>query len=332
MADKIVLWRPMYDQTGHKLLTDAGKDIVIVDSSDAQELVKELQGAKALWVRTPERVTEDILDAAGDLAIVSTSGFGTDNIDIPAATARGILVVNHQGFGRTPVAEHSLMLMMAALKQIRWGDSSARDGSAWNQRTGLDIFELEGKTVGLVGLGYIGSELARKLIHCFNCRVLAYDPYVDPRLALTSGVTLMNDLNAMLSECRILCLCAELTDETRNMISTEQLAAMPEGAVVVNAARGQLLDLDALVKALDNGPVAAAGLDVVYPEPLAPGHPVLTHEKIVLSPHIAGMSVEATNRLAHSAADQIITALGGQLPKFPLNPAAWEGPNARRPG
>ncbi len=100
MADKIVLWRPMYDQTGHKLLTDAGKDIVIVDSSDAQELVKELQGAKALWVRTPERVTEDILDAAGDLAIVSTSGFGTDNIDIPAATARGILVVNHQGFGR----------------------------------------------------------------------------------------------------------------------------------------------------------------------------------------------------------------------------------------
>ncbi|MDA0661750.1 MAG: NAD(P)-dependent oxidoreductase [Proteobacteria bacterium] len=332
MADKIVLWRPMYDQVGHRLLTEAGAELAIVDTSDAQELVRELRDAKALWVRTPERVTADILDAADELAIVSTSGFGTDNIDIPAATERGILVVNHQGFGRTPVSEHSIMLMMAAMKQIRWGDRSTRDGSAWDQRTGLDIFELEGKTVGLVGLGYIGSELARKLIHGFNCRVLAYDPYVDPRLALTSGVTLMDDLHAMLKECRILCLCAELTDETRYIIAADELAQLPDGAIVVNAARGQLLDLDALVKALDNGPVAAAGLDVVYPEPLAAGHPVLSHDKIVLTPHIAGMSAEATNRLAHSAADQILTALKGRLPKFPLNPAAWDGPNSRRPG
>ncbi|MEX2614523.1 MAG: NAD(P)-dependent oxidoreductase [Alphaproteobacteria bacterium] len=331
MADKVVLWRPMYDQVGHRLLTDGGAELAIVDSSDAQDLVRELRDAKALWVRTPERVTADILDAADDLAIVSTSGFGTDNIDIPAATARGILVVNHQGFGRTPVSEHSIMLMMAAMKQIRWGDRAARDGSAWDQRTGLEIFELEGKTVGLVGLGYIGSELARKLIHGFTCRVLAYDPYVDPRLALTSGVTLMDDLHAMLKQCRILCLCAELTDETRYIIAADELAQLPDGAIVVNAARGQLLDLDALVKALDNGPVAAAGLDVVYPEPLAAGHPVLTHDKIVLTPHIAGMSAEATNRLAHSAADQILAGLKGRMPKFPLNPAAWEGPNSRRP-
>jgi phosphoglycerate dehydrogenase-like enzyme len=331
MNDKIVLWRPMYDQIGHKLLQDAGVELAIVDSSDAQELVKELNGAKALWVRTPERVTADILDAADTLAVVSTSGFGTDNIDIPAATERGILVVNHQGFGRVPVAEHSIMLMMAAMKQILWGDSSARDGSAWSKRTGLDIFELEGKTVGLVGLGYIGSELARKLIHGFNCKVLAYDPYVNPRLALTSGVTLVDSLDDMLPEIRILCLTAELTDETRYIIGEKQLFALPKGAIVVNAARGQLLDLDALVKALDKGPVAAAGLDVVYPEPLAPGHPVLNHGKIVLTPHIAGMSVEATRRLAYSAADQILTALKGKLPKFPVNPAAWDRPNSRRP-
>ena len=148
---------------------------------------------------------------------------------------------------------------------------------------------------------------------------------------MTSGVTLMNDLHAMLPECRILCLCAELTDETRYIIAADELSKLPKGAIVVNAARGQLLDLDALVKALDHGPVAAAGLDVVYPEPLAPGHPVLTHDKIVLTPHIAGMSAEATSRLAHSSADQILTALTGRLPKFPLNAAAWDGPNSRRP-
>ena len=331
MKQKVVVWRPMYDPTGHKLLEQGGAEVVVIDTSDAQQVVAELGDAKALWVRTPERVTADMLDAAGDLVVVSTSGFGTDNVDIGAATARGILVVNHLGFGRIPVAEHSIMLMLAALKQMIWCDQAARDGSAWAKRTGLKLYELDGKTVGIVGLGYIGSELATKLRLGFRCRVLAYDPYVNPRLANAAGVELRADLNDMLGECRVLCLCAELTDETRNMIGAKELARLPEGAVVVNAARGQLLDLDALVAALDSGRVAAAGLDVVYPEPLPPGHPLLKHPRAVLTPHTAGLSAETTARLARSAADQILKALGGEMPKFPLNPEAWDGPLSRRP-
>lgn len=328
---KVVLWRPMYDPAGHKLLTDAGLDVVIVDSPDPGELKQVLHGARALWVRTPERVTAEVLDAGRDLVVVSTSGFGTDNIDIRAATERGILVVNHRGFGRVPVSEHAILLILAAAKQLIWGDRTARDGSAWALRTGLEFMELDGKTVGIVGIGYIGSEIARKLRYGFRCRVLGYDPYVDPRLARIVDVEMMPRLEDMLRLSQILVLVPELTDETRNLIGQRELAALPKGAIVVNTGRGQVLDLAALADALDSGHVFAAGLDVVYPEPLPNGHPLLSNPKVTFSPHVAGGTIEATSQLARSAVDQITAALRGTMPAFPVNRAAWEGPHSRRP-
>ena len=331
MVPKVICWRQMYDPTGHDLLRDAGAEVQVIDTADEQEVAAALKGAQALWVRTPERVTSDLLDAADDLVVVSTSGFGTDNVDIQAATERGILVVNHQGLGRISVAEHSIMLMLAALKKLTWCDQATRNGSAWMERSGMSIYELEAKTGGLVGLGYIGAELARKLHLGFRCRVLAYDPYVNPRLSYAVEVEIHNDLETMLAACQILCLCAELTDQTRFIIGSKELAELPKGAVVVNAARGELLDLDALVAALDSGHVAAAGLDVVSPEPLPDGHPLLSHPNTVLTPHTAGVTAEATARLAQSATDQIMAALNGERPQFPVNPEAWAGSTSRRP-
>ncbi|MCF3630235.1 NAD(P)-dependent oxidoreductase [Thalassospiraceae bacterium LMO-SO8] len=331
MSMKAVLWRPMYDPGGHDLLRAAGIEPVVVDSPDAEQVKAALGNANALWVRTPERVTAEIMDAAPGLTVISTSGFGTDNIDIPAATARGILVVNHLGFGRTPVAEHTVMLLLACLKQLTWGDRAARDGTAWSQRQGLQVYELEGRTVGIVGLGYIGSELAKKLRLAFNCRVLAYDPYVNARLALVTGVEMCTDLHAMLAQCDALAMAAELTDETRNMIGAAELAALPEGAVVVNAARGQLIDLNALDAALAAGHIRAAGLDVVFPEPLPADHALLKNPKVIFTPHTAGVTQEASKALAISAAQQITTALQGEMPPFPLNPEVWDSPQSRRP-
>jgi phosphoglycerate dehydrogenase-like enzyme len=328
---KAVLWRPMYDPGGHKMLADRGVDVVVIDSSDAGELKQNLHGAHALWVRTPERVTADVLEAGKDLVVVSTSGFGTDNIDIEAATERGILVVHHRGFGRVPVSEHAILLMLAAAKQLVWGDRSARDGSAWTKRAGLDLIELDGKTVGIVGLGFIGSEIARKLRYGFRCRVLVYDPYVDARLAALADVEVMADFHAMLRLSRILILVPELTHETRDMIGAAELAALPCGAIVVNAGRGGVLDLDALSDALNRGHLRAAGLDVTSPEPLSPGHPLLSNPKVTFSPHVAGTTVEASFKLAQSAVDQILAALDGVVPASPVNPAAWEGSNSRRP-
>lgn len=328
---KIVLWRPMYDRRGHQLLEEAGASVTVVDTSDPEALKAEISDAQALWVRTPERVTKEIMDKGHSLVVISTSGFGTDNIDLAAATERGILVVNHLGFGRTPVAEHSLMMLLAMMKHLIWGDRAARDGSGWNERSSLKIMELEGRTVGLVGLGYIGTELARKLKLGFRCRVIAYDPHVDPRMAAAADVELIPNLTDMLGQVQALCVCAELNNETRNMISDDALNALPKGAFIVNGARGQIIDLDALKRALDSGHVAAAGIDVVYPEPLPGDHPLLEHPKVLFSPHIAGLTVEASERLAHSAADQIMTVLNGKKPRFPVNPAAWEGSASRRP-
>ena len=331
MKPRVVLWRAMYHTDGHRMLADGGADVIVIDSSNADEVKQALHGARALWVRTPERLTADILDAGKDLAVVSTSGFGTDNVDIPAATERGILVVNHQGFGRVPVSEHTVMMMLATAKRLVWGDQGVRDGSAWAMRSGLKIIELEGKTVGIVGIGYIGSELARKLRYGFHCRVLGYDPYVNPRLARLAGVEMMSDLHAMLRESQILALVPELTPETRHMIGATELAALPKDAIVINTGRGQVLDFLALHEALESGHLFAAGIDAFYPEPLPNDHPLLRNPKVTLSPHIAGGTTEATLQLARSAADQILTALRGEWPAFPVNKAAWEGSRSRRP-
>jgi phosphoglycerate dehydrogenase-like enzyme len=328
---KVVLWRSMYYPGGHKMLEERGMDVVVVDSSDPGEIKQALHGARALWVRTPERVTADILDAGRDLALVSTSGFGTDNIDINAATERGILVVNHRGFGRVPVSEHAILLILSAAKQLVWGDKATRNGSAWATRSGLELFELEGKTVGIVGVGFIGSEIARKLKLGFHCRVIGYDPYVDPRLARLADIEMMPRLRDLLQISEILVLVPELTDETRNLIGADELSALPKGAIVVNVGRGQVLDLAALAAALDRKHVRAAGLDVVYPEPLPDGHPLLGNPNVTFSPHIAGGTAEATIGLAKSAVDQIATGLSGAFPSSPVNRAAWEGPRSRRP-
>lgn len=329
---KVVLWRSLYDPAGMDMLRDRGADVVLVDSPDAADVIAALPGASALWFRYPERVDRAILEAAEDLVVVSTSGFGTDNVDIAAATTLGILVVNQPGFGRIPVSEHTLMLMLAAAKRLVWSDRSTRDGSAWDRRSGLTIGELDGKTVGIVGLGYVGSELARKLVLAFRCRVLGFDPYVDPRLAHLANVEMVSSLDALLRESAYLCLCPVLTAETEKMIGRRELALLPKGAIVVNTSRGRVLDLDALADALASGHVRAAGLDVYSPEPLPPDHPLAGNPDVLLTPHTGGLSAETTSRMTVSAIDQIFAAIAGDLPYSPVNREVWSQPQSRRPG
>lgn len=324
---KVVLWRPMYHSLGHTLLQEAGADIVVVDSGDAVELKQALHGAHALWVRAPERVTADVLDAGKNLVVVSSSGFGTDNIDIMAATARGVLVVNQCGFGRVPVSEHAVLLTLACMKRLVWGDKGVRDGTAWTTRSGMSLGQLEGSTVGIIGIGFVGSEIARKLRYGFNCRVLGYDPHADPRLTALAGVEMSADLGDLLRQSTVLILAPALTDETRHMIGATDLASLPKGAIVINVGRGQVLDHDALANALKDGQIAAAALDVFHPEPLPSNHPLLSNPSVTFSPHIAGNTSEATEGMSRSAAEQIVMCLGGRIPRFPVNPEAWT--NAR---
>src|SRR5579872_3011690 len=226
----VVLWRNMYDTTGADQLRKAGCRVTIVEASDDAKLPSILADARGLWVRYPQKVTAQILDAAPQLQVVSTSGFGTDNIDIDAATERGILVVNQRGFGRIPVSEHTIMLMLALSRRLLAADAATRDGTGFERRTDFNTFEIEGKTVGIVGLGYIGSELARKLNAAFNCNVLAYDPYVDPRVPNLCGATRVGTLEEMLPQITFLLMCPELTSESRNIIGAKELALLRRGA------------------------------------------------------------------------------------------------------
>jgi phosphoglycerate dehydrogenase-like enzyme len=328
---RVVLWRPMYHPIGHTLLSEAGAELITVDSSDAGELKQSLHGASVLWVRAPEKVTADVLDAGKSLIAVSSSGFGTDNIDIAAASANGIVVFNHRGFGRVPVSEHAILLILAAMKRLVWGDKGVRDGTAWTTRSDMSLGELGGSTVGIVGIGFVGSELARKLSSGFGCRVIGYDPYADPRLTHLANIEMVADLDDLLRQSKVLVLAPSLTDETRNMIGATELTRLPKGAIVVNVGRGQVLDFDALAGALNNGHVLAAGLDVFHPEPLADNHPLLANERVTFSPHIAGNTTEATIGLARSAAEQILACLKGEMPRFAVNPEAWSGTASRRP-
>ncbi len=328
---KVVVWMPMYDQIGHKLFEEAGADLVVVDSTDSQAVMAELPDAQAIWVRTPERITADMMDAAPELVVISTSGFGTDNVDIPAATERGILVVNNLGFGRKPVSEHTIMLMLAVMNRLTWGDKSTRDGSGWEGRTNVSFLELEGSTVGILGLGYIGSELARKLGTAFRCRVLAHDPYVDKRLPFTVGAEMIEDLDEMLKQVSILCICAELTDETREIISKRELALLPKGSIVINTARGAILDIDALSDALASGHIFGAGIDTTFPEPLPDSHPIYKQENVIFTPHTAGLTTTTATAQTRFAVNQVMCVVGGGDPIFPLNQQAWEGKASRQP-
>jgi phosphoglycerate dehydrogenase-like enzyme len=328
---KVVVWMPMYDQIGHQWFEEAGADLVVVDSTDVQAVMAELHDAQAIWVRTPERITADMMDGAPELVVISTSGFGTDNVDIPAATERGILVVNNLGFGRKPVSEHTIMLMLAVMKRLTWGDKATRDGSGWEARTNAGFLELEGATVGILGLGYIGSELTRKLTNGFRCRVLGYDPYVDRRIPYTVGAEMVDDLDEMLKQVSILCICAELTEESREIISARELALLPKGSVVVNTARGAILNIDALTEALETGHIFGAGIDTTFPEPLPASHPLLKHENVIFSPHIAGLTTLTATAQTRFAVNQVMCVVEGGEPTFPLNPQAWEGNVSRQP-
>lgn len=322
----------MYDTSGADQLRKAGCRVTIVEASDEDKLPSLLADARGLWVRYPQKVTAQILDAAPQLQVVSTSGFGSDNIDIEAATQRGILVVNQRGFGRIPVSEHTILFMLALARRFMWAEGATRDGSGWETRTDYPIFELDGKTVGIVGLGYIGSELARKLSIGFGCNVIGYDPYVDPRIPNLLHIKRASSLDELLPQVRFLCLCLELTADTKNIIGPSELAKLPKDAYVVNASRGGVLDLEALTSALEAGQIAGAAVDVFQPEPLAPTHRLFKLPNVIVTPHTAGLTVETNTRSTRSAVEQLLAGMDGTMPAFPKNPQAWDSAQSRRRG
>ncbi|MCL6481020.1 MAG: phosphoglycerate dehydrogenase [Firmicutes bacterium] len=307
---KIVVADPISNR-GLELLQAAGWQVVIPAKGN---LAGELRDAEALIVRSATRVTADLLAGAPRLRVVGRAGVGVDNIDVEAATERGILVMNTPGSNAVSVAEHTLALLLALTRRIPQLNAALHAGR-W-EKSAIAGIELRGKTLGLIGFGRVGTEVARRA-RALEMRVLASDPYLSPEAAAESGVALV-PLPTLLEQSDFVSLHASLSPTTENMIHRGTLAQMRRGAYLINTARGELVDEAALADALRSGHLAGAAVDVFAEEPPR-NSPLLGLPNLIATPHVAGSTAEAQEEVGHRIAQQVRDYLAEGLIRNAVN-------------
>ena len=290
-------------------------DVRITHGLKEPELAPLLRDVDALIVRSETRVTASLLSAAPRLVVVGRAGVGVDNIDVPAATERGVYVVNAPLGNIVAAAEHTIALALALLRKIPEADRAIRAGE-WT-RSKLIGRELRGKTLGLVGIGRVGSEVARRAAG-FEMKVIAHDPFATEASARAAGATLV-ELDELFARADVISLHTPLTDKTRGLINAASLAKMKPTAVLINASRGEVVDAQALADALAAGTIAGAALDVFAPEPLAADSPLRSAPRTVLTPHIAGSTSEAQVNVAVDVVRQVLDILEGRPARYAVN-------------
>jgi len=325
MQHPVVLIGRMYHPDGESRLR-AQVPLEILEQPTPEAIAGALRNASGAFVRYPNKLPSAALAAAAHLRVISTSGRGTDAIDVSAASARGIAVVNNPAFGTVPVAEHTLAAMLALAKNLLPFDRATHAGEGWPAQKRLRRSELRGKTLGIIGLGNIGEEVARICAAAFRMRVLAYDPYVPASKAQAVGAEHVADLERIWRESDFVSLHPELNDETRGMVGERELRAMQKHAFLINTARGPIVSAPALARALREGWIAGASLDTFETEPFGKASPLAGLENLILTPHIAGLTDEALRGMALSAAEQILQALRGERPPHLVNPEVWRQP------
>ncbi|HET9794515.1 MAG TPA: phosphoglycerate dehydrogenase [Thermoanaerobaculia bacterium] len=293
--------------SGIDRLRGDGHEIVDAVGWPRDRLLAALADAEVLLVRSGTKVDAELLAAAPRLAIVGRAGVGVDNVDMPAATRRGVLVINSPTGNVVSAVEHTFALLFALLRRVVPAAASLAAGK-WD-RTAFVGVELEGKVVGIVGLGQVGSRVASRA-QAFGASVVGYDPFLPPEKAREIGVELVA-LDALLARADVVTLHATATDSARKMIDARALSAMKPGAFLVNVARGSLVDLDAVDAALASGSLGGAALDVFDPEPPDPAHPIFRRANVVATPHLGASTQEAQERVAAQTVDAVREALAG---------------------
>ena len=287
-----------------------GDDVEIrhVDGTDRPALLAALADADALLVRSATKVDAEALAATTQLKVVARAGVGLDNVDVPAATARGVMVVNAPTSNIVSAAEHAIALLLATARHIPAADASLRSGQ-W-KRSAYTGVELNGKTVGVVGLGKIGQLVAQRLA-AFDVRLIAFDPYVAPARAAQLGIELVS-LEELLRRADMISIHLPKTPETLGLIGKDQLALTKPGVLIVNAARGGLVDEDALAEAVRSGHVGGAGIDVYVTEPTT-SSPLFELPQVVVTPHLGASTDEAQDRAGTDVARSVQLALAGEF-------------------
>jgi len=308
------------------ILEQAGFEVDNRPGLGDEDKLQALAPCTGLVVRSATQVSAAMMDAAPQLRVIGRAGSGVDNIDVAAATERGILVMNAPGENTLSAAEHAFAMLMAVSRNIPAADARMHDG-AWG-KSGLMGVELVDKTIGVLGLGRIGQAVATRA-RAFGMRVLGYDPFLPAEVAASLGVELC-ELDDIWPRADFLTIHTPLTDKTRHIVDAPALAACKPGIRVVNCARGGLLDESALLDALASGHAAGAALDVFEQEPLPADSPLRADPRVVLTPHLGASTSEAQEKVAVRIAEQFIAYLQQGEIRNAVNSFSVDGPTAAR--
>ena len=308
-----VLIADAINEKGIENLKDVAEVVVDTDITP-EELADTIHEYNGIIVRSRTKLTADIIEKADNLQIIARAGVGVDNIDLNAATEKGIMVVNSPESTSVTVAEHTMGLILSMARKISIADKSVKDGK-WEKKKFMGV-ELRNKTLGVIGMGRIGSQVVNRC-KAFGMDAMAYDPYLPEEVALQMGVEL-TDLDTVLENSDFITIHVPLTPETKHSVSTEQFELMKDTAFIVNCARGGVIDEEALYDALLNDKIGGAALDVYEDEPPKDSK-LFELDNIVLTPHIAASTKEAQRDAAIIVADEIIDLAKGNTPKNVLN-------------
>jgi D-3-phosphoglycerate dehydrogenase / 2-oxoglutarate reductase len=302
------------DPAGLELLQASGAEVHQL-TAEERPRVKDLLGDyDALVVRSMTKVTADLLAAGGRLKVVGRAGIGVDNVDVDAATERGILVVNAPTANLLSATEHTFALLLALARRVPAADASIKAGE-WDRKSFTGV-ELQGKTLGVVGFGRIGQRVAARA-RAFDMAVVAFDPFLDPQAARRLEVELL-PLDELLARADVVTLHTPLTAETRNLLDRERLARMKPGALLINCARGGVVDEAALLAELESGHLGGAALDVFAEEPPRDLR-LVRHPRVVATPHLGAQTREAQERISTETAEMLLAALSGSLAVSAVN-------------
>lgn len=318
---KVLLIGKMYDQAGEERLAEF-TNLQILNNPTLAQVEEAIPEVAAVFVRYPNQLRSEAIRLAKNLKVVSTSGYGTDSVDIVAATERGIVVVNNPGLSTTAVAEHTISFILALAKKLAFLDQAVKTGN-YLIRNRVQPIQLEQKVLGIVGLGKIGTMVAQKCRLAFGMKVLAYDPYIDPGKADGVGATFVENLDDLLAESDFVSLHPELTTETKGMFNLQTFEKMKPSAFLINTSRGKVVVESDLAQAIARNLIAGCALDVFEPEPPAKDNPLFNFDNVIFSPHLAGVTPEAGIAASLSAADQILQVLRGEKPPYMVNPEVW---------
>jgi D-3-phosphoglycerate dehydrogenase len=312
--------------SGIEALRAAGHEVDIHSGLTPEQLLETVQGAAALIIRSATQVTKEVLRAGTDLVVVGRAGIGLDNVDVEAATARGIMVVNAPQSNVLSAAEQAMALLLAQARNLPQAHASLKSGK-W-ERSKFEGVELSGKTLGVIGLGRVGALVAQRAL-AFGMRLVAYDPFVSEERALHMGVELLG-LEELMQLSDFVSVHLPKNASTRDLIDAKLLAHAKEGQRIINTARGGIIVEADLVEAITSGHIQGAGLDVFATEPCTDS-PLFALDSVVVAPHLGASTKEAQEKAGVTIAEQVQLALAGAFVPFAVNVAAEEVSDVARP-